>query len=461
MDNRKDSKLPYLLMAVLGFAIAVLLLYILPYHYRLNMTVAYEETKETVENPLTGYAPPAENAGDCEKTSLVYLGITWAEWEPGQGRYAIEALEEKYHIERWKKENKHAVLRFSCDVPGTEKHMDIPNWLYDKTKDGVFYESAYGQGYAPDYENAFFREQHSQAIRELADYCNQDDFVAYVELGSLGHWGEWHTDISTGAPGLPDAEVCWQYVLDYSDHFHNVRLLMRRNYIMAAEGGLGLYNDMTGHKAGTEEWLGWIADGGSFDTEGTPLAYQPMDRFWERAPVGGEMTSEYPMEELLEERLQDTLSLVEQTHMTFIGPKCPEGDLLDSPGAQTVRERLGYRISVSELRTRFSFANHCLEVYLIWNNTGLAPFYWDWPVSMYVYDADGNQEYWETIDLHLSELVPGKKIETRTRIPFTDLFRQGFQIGIGITDPDRKNTIELAMDSEEKEDVQIIYTYDK
>ena len=86
------------------------------------------------------------------------------------------------------------------------------------------------------------------AMEALAEYCNKDDFVAYVELGSLGHWGEWHTNTEEGVPPLPDAEICWDYVLDYSDNFHNARMLMRRNFIMAAEGGMGLYNDMTGHE---------------------------------------------------------------------------------------------------------------------------------------------------------------------------------------------------------------------
>ena len=63
---------------------------------------------------------------------------------------------------------------------------------------------------------------------------------------------------------LPDAEVCWDYVLDYSDNFHNARLLMRRNFVMAADGDLGLYNDMIGSESDTEEWLDWIQNGGSF-----------------------------------------------------------------------------------------------------------------------------------------------------------------------------------------------------
>ena len=58
-----------------------------------------------------------------------------------------------------------------------------------------------------------------------------------------------------------------------------------------------------------------------------------------------------------------------------------------------------------------------------------------------------------------SELVPGETIETVNQIPFTDEFRQGYQIGIGITDPDEDEHILLAMDGEKIDNVQIIYTY--
>ncbi len=460
MDKRRRSKIPFIVMLVEMIAIAALLFYIVPYRYRLNRTVTFRESGDLVENPLMGFAPSAEDTEACEDAQLVYIGLTWAEWEPKEGVYDIAGLESKYHLEQWKSENKHAVLRFLCDVPGEEEHMDIPNWLYRQTGDGSFYDISYGRGYSPNYGNKLFREAHSRAIRALGEYCNESDFVAYVELGSLGHWGEWHTNTDEGVQALPGADICWEYVLDYSDSFYNALLLMRRNYVMVSDAGLGLYNDMVGHEEDTLEWLDWIQSGGSYETSGEALEYIPLGKFWEQAPVGGEMTSEYSMEELLGKRLQDTISLIEQSHMTFIGPRCPDGDLRDSSGAEAILKRLGYRLYISKLETRFSFGENQLNVYFTWNNTGLAPMYWDWPVTMYVFDHNDELKYWETVDLNLSELAPDKQIETTNHIPFTDMLRQGFRIGIGITDPDEEEHIKLAMDAEEIDDIQIIYTYD-
>lgn len=460
MERKKRSKVPYVLIVILGIAIAGLLRYILPYRYQLNKTVYFSESDEPLDNPLTGYAPNAENVEECEDSQLVYLGITWAMWEPEQGRYDVEALEEKFHISRWKEENKHAVIRFICDIPGEEGHKDIPEWLYEKTRDGEFYQTEYGAGYSPNYSNDYFLERHGLAIEALAEYCNEDDFVSYVELGSLGHWGEWHTHSEAGLELLPDVQICWQYALDYSDNFHNARLLMRRNFVMASQGNMGLYNDMTGSSEDTREWTDWIQQGGSLQTSGAEIPYEPMEDFWETAPSGGEFTSIYSMEELLDERLVDTLNMVKDSHMSFIGPKCPEGDLKDSNAAETIREKLGYRYYISSITTEYLFAESALEVRLVWENSGIAPMYWDWPVTMYVYNQEGNLKYWEFLDINLSELVPGEQIETKAKIPFTDEFRQGYQVGIQITDPDEDEYITLAMDTVKKDNIQMIYTYD-
>lgn len=352
------------------------------------------------------------------------------------------------------------MLRFVCDIPGKEQHKDIPEWLYQKTGDGVEYDTSYGKGYSPDYSNGFFRQRHQMAVEALASYFNEDDFVIYVELGSLGHWGEWHTNTAEGVLKLPDPEICWEYVLAYSDNFHNARLLMRRNYVMAAEGGLGLYHDMIGDEERTERWEDWLMHGGSYETEGQDLAYVPMEDFWTRAPAGGELTSSQSMGELLEEHFLETLNMVERRHLSFLGPKIPEGEWVDSEEAEAIELLIGYRFYISQLTTRFSYAENQLEVYLTWENTGQAPIYWDWPVTMYVYDKDGNLEYWETVDLRLSEIIPGQQVVTQSHIPFTDLFRQGFQISIGITSPDEDEYIELAMDVEMVNNKQIIYTYE-
>ena len=87
----------------------------------------------------------------------------------------------------WKSKGKKVVFRFLCDLPGREAHLDIPDWLYEKTGDGTVYDCEYGKGYSPDYTNPLFVEYHKKAIEALGQEYGQDTFICYVQFGSLGH----------------------------------------------------------------------------------------------------------------------------------------------------------------------------------------------------------------------------------------------------------------------------------
>ena len=91
---------------------------------------------------------------------------------------------------------------------------------------------------------------------------------------------------------------------------------------ITAAHGLGVYNDMTGHGKDTAEWLGWLQNGGWYGEE--PNALAPMPAFWQNAPVGGEFTSSIPMKTMLRSQLSQTVELVQQSHMSFLGPKVAE-----------------------------------------------------------------------------------------------------------------------------------------
>ena len=273
MAKRKKRGLiiQIVLIAVLAATIAVILLRMANWS-NLTVSTSFDLDPTVTRSPLMGFAPDARNSSQCEESDLVFILLRWADWEPKEGEFDTQALEARFQIARWKQENKHAVLRFVCDIPGTSDHLDIPDWLYQKTSGGTHYNTELGMGYSPDYANASFRAAHDNALQKLGEYCNQDGFVAFVELGSLGHWGEWHASDGRGHSLLPDAAVCEDYLRTYVDCFANAKLLTRRNYTAAAEEEeMGYYNDMTGNLAATEEWLGWMQNGGSQKTSLRPL----------------------------------------------------------------------------------------------------------------------------------------------------------------------------------------------
>ena len=161
-------------------------------------TRTYAADDSAFPNAQIGYAPMIDTA-EAGDAALRYLELTWREAEPKEGVYAWEAISEKYDFASLREQGIHLVLRFVCDVPGQETHLDIPDWLYAQTKDGSWYDTDYGKGYSPNYANVVFRAAHHRVLYALAEFLGTDGFASYVELGTL----------VTGASGTSKAKMAW------------------------------------------------------------------------------------------------------------------------------------------------------------------------------------------------------------------------------------------------------------
>lgn len=374
------------------------------------------------------------------------MDITWAELEPEEGQYNWESIDKENQLSRWRKEGKHIVLRFVCDVPGQEKHMDIPEWLYEKIDhEGTWYDVEFGKGFAPDYNNEEMIRYHAKAVEALGEHLGKDGLISYIELGSLGHWGEWHVNYSAGIQRLPNEAVRKQYVVPWTGAFPDAMLLMRRPFSHASEYGMGLYNDMAGHPDETEVWLREIENGGDLSQTDEKNALISMHDFWKTAPVGGELTSSFSMEDLLETNLDQTAALIRESHTTFLGPHVANNQYLQ--GYHTVLKNMGYRLRISEAVLSNKLKGTKLS--MTWANDGTAPFYKDWPVWVYVTDENGDTIEKKQVEMKLSSILPGESVKTEIYLEtkkLVDLAGKKYNIRIGVEDPmTGKENLRLAM----------------
>lgn len=389
----------------------------------------YAYSQEAFGNPLMGYAPCAWYDELREDVTLLYMDITWRELEPQEGMFDWEAIEAENQIDRWREEGRHIVLRFVCDVPGQKAHLDIPDWLYEKTNHaGTWYAYADNrQGFSPDYGNASFIAYHARAIQALGDRYGRDGLVSFVELGSLGHWGEWHVELDAGVKALPKLETRREYVRMWREAFPEAFLLLRRPFLEGQELSLGLYNDMSGHREATEEWMDWIMFGDDFSQTGEADALVPMPEGWKNAPIGGELTSSLSMERMLADDLRQTLRLIRGSHTTFLGPKTADPEYEE--GYFALLGTMGYRLWISEAAVER--AETCFRVTLTWQNSGIAPFYASWPVYLYTTDSEGNLQQTQPVDIALSTLLPGESRVSVTELPL----EKADALWLGIVDP--------------------------
>ena len=395
----------------------------------------YKESQAAFGNPLMGYVPSAWYNEVSEDISLLYMNITWAELEPEEGVYNWASIDEENQISRWRKEGKHLVLRFVCDIPSDEEHMDIPEWLYEKSgKAGKWYDGEYGKGFAPDYNSPTIISCHKKAVRAIGEHFGQDGLISYVELGSLGHWGEWHVNYSEGIQRIPREAVRDKYILPWTEAFPDAMILMRRPFAAAEKYGFGLYNDMTGQPEATQSWLGWINNGGEYDQTGEKNVIVPMKDFWKTAPSGGEFTSSLSMEEMLDTNLSGTVEMIREAHTTFLGPKIPDENYVD--GYKEVLKNMGYRLWISMAELKNTAKGSRLK--LTWENSGVAPMYKEWTVYVYIEDESGKLVEKSRISIKISSLFPGEKATTLTALEterLNSLLEKGYRLSVGIEDP--------------------------
>lgn len=336
--------------------------------------INFEESSEYINNPYMGFV---RWANDTEETnmdfSLVYVNILWDEIEKEEGQYDFDFLESKYNFDYWRSQNKKAIFRVVLDRPQDDVHKNIPDWLYEKTKDGKFYDVSYGKGYCPDYSNVALQEAHQKLIEALATKYVDDDFLAFIELGSIGHWGEWHISDEVGLS--LDLNECYKYVKQYIDAFPNTKLLMRRPFEIAKENNLGLYNDSWCRQDETKRFIDWINNGG--DYEGIENALLPMPNVWKVSPIGGEISSLIDREKALS-NIDEIINDFKSCHVTFVGPGnwlCEDLNEEQIENENEIAKSLGYRLYISSVykETFKDYENITLSL----DNAGVAPLYYD------------------------------------------------------------------------------------
>ena len=259
-------------------------------------SMARAEINDVLNNPYMGWAPWANGGPYPQPHRLVYAPIIWKDLETTKGNYNWNSLETTFKFSYWTGRRVKIIIRVVMDMPDNNpSHKDIPDWLNSEIRgEGTFYRiGSSSGGFSPNYRNPALISNHQRLITALGQRYNNDPRIAFIQLGSLGHWGEFHTYyVSPQAQGyMPEISISDQYVRHYLNVFTNKKLLMRRPFQIAKDNNLGLYNDMFGNPTETERFLRYINSGytspGAYGVAAG--SYPAMPDFWKYAPSGGEI----------------------------------------------------------------------------------------------------------------------------------------------------------------------------
>ena len=391
-----------------------------------------EATPGPLDNPLKGYCVYTDAGKINRPYSMVYFYAPWKKLEPTEGRYTFAEWEKG----AWGSPaaaGKHVVLRVYADYPG--KPSALPGWLLGKGVTQTPYKD-YGGGLSPDYDHPAMTTALERLVTAMGKRYDSHPRVAFVQLGLLGFWGEWHTYPRNEL--FASAQTQRRVLEAYRKAFPNKQLMARYADGLPGEyPGMGFHDDM--FPEDTDNGKPW-----SFLER---LRRAKRIDSWKTTIIGGEMV---PLQanKWLGKEWKFTLEMARRSHFSWVGPYGPA--LQGKASTQFIERsdelvrRLGYQYRLTEIRhAKKVRARQAMKVVIHGVNEGVAPFYYPWPIQMVWLDVHGNNVATSTLREDLRKWLPGPfTLNADVEAPAE---KGHYRLALGIEDPwTRKPAIRFA-----------------
>lgn len=418
------------------------------------------------DNPLKGFMPFYDAYGSLDAPiandfphSMEWFYIPLRNVMNGPQSFTFETGMEP-QLQSITSRGHQAVLRIYLDYP--TKPTGIPQFLLDgglEVRPYTFFGNSL-QSYdsvSPDYDDPRLVEALESFIAEFGRRYDSDPRIGFITIGLVGFWGEWHTwpmdgytqatNVYQALPDpkeenwMPSPETQARILQAYDDAFNTTRLLLRYPMLpernqpavpgrQVAYGSTALnmgyhddsfaYNTLFGEDwyfMGKMEWAGAINK-------------------WQTEPIGGELRPEIQISVWMDPPprtdIEDFSAAVDGTHVSwliahdiFTVKSVVAGTDIYQRALAGAR-RMGYEFYVSAVSLPDISADSPLQVDVRVQNTGVAPFYYDWGIELGILDKAGDlvESYrpgWKLIDI-----LPAAAGET----PYTEWAYSNSQHGL-------------------------------
>eukprot|EP01100_Stratorugosa_tubuloviscum_P015861 TRINITY_DN958_c0_g1_i1.p1 TRINITY_DN958_c0_g1~~TRINITY_DN958_c0_g1_i1.p1 ORF type:complete len:445 (-),score=229.34 TRINITY_DN958_c0_g1_i1:159-1493(-) len=375
-----------------------------------------------LDNPLKGWVAYSE-PGDTHSltTKMAYFYFSWRDIEPSEGVYNFTTFEN-----RWQSSaatGKHIVFRLYLDYPNSP--TGIPQWIINKGIQLTRYETQeVGNGYSPDYNDERLLQPLLKTISKLGQRYNNNNRVAFIAIGTLGFWGEWHTWPLEHL--FANATTQQRVVNAYRAAFPNKILLTR----------------YPGGETGKQNWIGYHDDYFPDDTNATGWGFIPTMKEsgrlqnWRKAAIGAEMVPNAANTYLFN-KWDQTMSMLRAIHLTWMGPYCPAIEFNKNSTfydrARLMVRTMGYQYEFNHIQLS-CLSDGKLSIALRAINTGVAPFYYNWIVRFAFFRSSDKlliKQFNTAVDIR--NWLPGTFWLNTTITP--QLNPGTFSLAIGIIDP--------------------------
>jgi len=327
------------------------------------------------DNSISNYGDRLGNddLADFPGFTDVYLRLAWSYLEPEEGRFNWEIIDRP--IQRWTALGKSISFRISCceSAPG----VGTPDWVRRAGAKGYSFGDG-GRNWEPDYGDPVFLAKLENFLKVFAERYDDQPYISYIDIGSVGIWGEWHSPTQKKFP----AEMLRKHIDLHAAYFKQSQLIMQYGASDAAalyalkKANAGLRSDSIGVRSYFIEFGGY-------------WKIELFDKFWRTRPtvVEPEHYRNWRNDKVNSWQNGSTIAnALKEHHATWLTVHHWPREWLNDGNAELARQlanQIGYWFFLKTVvYPKTVKAGDEILVQMNWENRGVAPIYKNYPVAI-------------------------------------------------------------------------------
>jgi len=380
--------------------------------------------------------------------SVVYFRVTWDEIEPEEGRYEWRLIDDI--IAAWKPRGVTVALRVMTTNAHSKGYYTSPKWLFDagcKSHDytvGGDDPTSGGTRIAriePDYADPLYLEKHGAFLKALGERYDGRSEVEFLDIGSYGIWGEWHT--KNPAP----VEVRKKIVDLYQKAFRKTPLVFMSDDAEvlnhAISLGTGFRRDGVASPWHEENWIGSKKYAG----------VQGMADVWKHAPVVFEWFGDYDYIQSKQWSFDAAVNFMLNNHVSLINDNIGKVPPAAMPQLEKLARLSGARFVLREISHEGTIrSGDKLDLRMKWSNVGVGALHRPFRLRLVLLDTAGNPVASADGKTDPRSWLPGD-FDLTESLPLPASLKAGeYKLALSLIEPGAlKPHFKLAIDAPEKD----------
>lgn len=383
---------------------------------------------------------------------VAYVRCHWSDLEPERGQYRFDEYFGPM-FEYWvSKLGKRVAFRVMCEsMHGNTKYV-TPKWVFDEGVPGVKHRGLYAEEQIdPVFWDPKYLDLQCEFLRALGKWADGRPGLEFVDIGSIGEWGEMHfgehlpgrwTHDEMVATGFTEFKLVQAYrrVIDtFAEAFPHTRVFLN-------VGGLNSINDYAAMRGLHFRQDGLGQHGASYNVESR---LYPLYGF-RGVQCNLELIVGY---EDMKARGWDALQVIKKgLEAPLSYQNINFGRVIEKDTPQDVREaveycarHIGYRFALVEVRLpaevhAWADLNGRLPLQQVWENRGVAPCYENLALEWGLFAPDGRvvATHAEFPEPPTTLWMPGKPVNRAALLAFSAGVQPGkYLLGVRLFLPER------------------------